>query len=369
MNGLDKNNDKKDLFKGISKNIIKLLHASKNVKVLPPIESTPIIVIKFTSKASPDLVELVKERLVEGNVVVATEDTDDNGDVLLGITTTQEELELEAEHLNLVRPSTLRGLTEAMNVFEGTVVMDQFEVSNRDSFRLSSQDLRDDLVVYDQSGVFTSADRVMILNNLIESLSVIKPKVETSLLSMKLNEKLRIPTKELSARFHQLYLLDTLRKQHLVDEVVPIHVNLKNVILSEALNPRTPLPVQAMRNYYGEEVAYYFAWMNFYTKALIFPGIFGLIVSTLRTFRGVSIDTDTLTPFHGLFTFIWAIMFIQFWSREEVRLSYQWGTMLTDKCSETLTVRHEFHGAMRISEVTKMTEVYYPAFKRRLHYW
>jgi hypothetical protein len=110
--------------------------------------------------------------------------------------------------------------------------------------------------------------------------------------------------------------------------------------------------------------------MTFYINALLFPGISGLIIYIIRLIRGGSIDTDPLTPFHGLFTFVWAILFIQFWSREEARTAYKWGTWNAVGFKQTKhAVRHEFKGEKRVSEVTKMDEKYYPQNKRLLKYW
>lgn len=360
---------KRSPLRAVSRQLSKLLLATKRVKVLPPIESSPIILIKFTSKAKTDLISLVHERLNEDRINVVTQEEDSDGNVMWGITTTQQELELEAEHLSLLKPSKLNGLRASMEIFEGTIIMDPFQVDNRESFRIE-RDPKDDVPVYDTSGIFTSADRVMLLNTLIESFSILRPGVESSNLARKLNETLKIPTSEMSARFHKMYLFDILRNLGFVDVVAPIHANyIKNNILAEIFNAATPVPIQAIRDYYGEEVAFYFAWMKFYIKSLLLPGVSGLIIFMNRYVQGGSIDTDPLTPFHGLFTFIWAILFVQFWKREEARLAYKWGTYSTDKRKESLSVRHEFQGIMRVSEVTKMMEKYYPSNKRRLKYW
>ena len=366
---------------GITRKISTLLLATKKMKYLPPIDLTPIILIRLTEKATPEYIDLIKERLKEAQVCVVTEEVDSDGNVMLGISTTQKELEVEAEHLTFHKPKTLRNLHGSMAIFEGTMIMDQFEVTDRDAFlrpnitnkdgkEVENDDDNDDLAVYDRSGIFTSADRVKIVHSLIESLTVLKPGVESSYLARKMNESLKFPQNEINARFHKLYLFDTLRSEGLIDVITPIHTtSLKQNICAMTLDPMTSVPQDALRDYYGAEVAFYFAWMQFYIRALLFPGISGLIIFLLRTVRGGSIDTDTLTPFHGLLTFVWAICFTQFWSREEARLAYKWGTRTNTQGKETFSVRHEFEGTMRISEVTKMKEKYYSPVKRRLNYF
>lgn len=358
-------------FIRLTSKISTLLRVTKRMKNLPPIESTSVILIRFTPKASKEeYVDLIKERLQEAHVEIVADEFDSDGNVILGISTTQKELEIEAEHLSLSKPKTLKNLTRSMSMFEGTTIMDQFEVADRDAFLNPNITGRDDFALYDRSGIFSSADRVKIVHSLMESLTVLKPGVQSSLLSLKLNESLNFPKSEVSARYYKLYLFDTLRREGLIDTIIPVHsTNLKQNICAQTLNFTTSVPLDAFKDYYGAEVAFYFAWMQFYVKALLFPGISGLIIFVLRTTRGGSIDTDTLTPFHGLLTFVWAICFTQFWSREEARLAYKWGTKTHTPGKETFTVRHEFQGIMRVSEVTKMKEKYYSPVKRRMNYF
>src|SRR4051794_14038926 len=51
--------------------------------------------------------------------------------------------------------------------------------------------------------------------------------------------------------------------------------------------------LDAIRDYYGERVAMYFAWLGFYTKMLIIPAIFGLLV---LAYGGVA----TVLNFHDI---------------------------------------------------------------------
>jgi hypothetical protein len=233
--------------KQLKKNISKYFGARKEVNVLTSIDKTPILLLRFTSKANPEFIRLVTERLIEANMALVTEEKDSDGNVMLGISITQKELELEAERLNLIKPFTLNGMNGTMSAFEGTEIMEQFQ-SNRKDFRFNGGEEKDNLSVYDESGVFTSADRVMIVNSLIESLSVLAPGVKSSLLARKLNEKLDYRNDEIDARYHQLYLLDTLRKEGYIDIVTPIHnKSLKNYLLAHVLDLKTSFPLEAVR--------------------------------------------------------------------------------------------------------------------------
>lgn len=40
---------------------------------------------------------------------------------------------------------------------------------------------------------------------------------------------------------------------------------------------RTKLPIEDIRNYFGSSIGLYFGFIEFYTKALVFPAVFGLL--------------------------------------------------------------------------------------------
>jgi anoctamin-7 len=37
--------------------------------------------------------------------------------------------------------------------------------------------------------------------------------------------------------------------------------------------------ISSVKNYFGEKVGYYFAWMTFYISCLLIPGILGIAIS------------------------------------------------------------------------------------------
>jgi hypothetical protein len=109
--------------------------------------------------------------------------------------------------------------------------------------------------------------------------------------------------------------------------------------------------------------------LNYYFVLYYFErGLFGLIIWAIRTSRGDSIDNCTITPFHGLVTFIWAVVFVQLWERKQNRLAYSWGTWSATGTNKRSSVRHEFQGETRKSAVTGKMVEYYPLYRRHLKY-
>mmetsp|Transcript_30118 Transcript_30118/g.61431 ORF Transcript_30118/g.61431 Transcript_30118/m.61431 type:complete len:747 (-) Transcript_30118:50-2290(-) len=350
--------------------------------VLPPVKTCPIILFQISTDAPPDLVSFLKERLAEDGMQVVSEERSDKGGVILGLTTTQEELEAEAEDVRLVKPIVLG------HGDDKEIVMDEFTVETRDSFLgYPSEEEADE---YDSLGLFTSSDRAMLMCNKLDSITILEPGQMNSNLYRKLLEMKVIERRNLARSFARhltnrsteehmdpgsTSLLLVLMQNGLVDIMSPVHVkHLRDKIMREtlALNAFSMgglSHMDTMRNYYGEEIAFYFAWLQQYTRWLIFPGLMGLFVSIYRRCKGQTVDNCSLIPFHGLAVFLWAVLFLQYWEREEKRLSYHWGTFSTTGYEKRFFDRRPaFYGELRVSPVTGSLEKYYPSHKRRMKY-
>jgi len=66
-------------------------------------------------------------------------------------------------------------------------------------------------------------------------------------------------------------------------------------------------PVDEIRAYFGEEIAFYFAWVGFYSKATLVPGIVGAVlwVSSNYIFQ-VDIDHNAYAPLYGIGVAVWS---------------------------------------------------------------
>lgn len=129
-------------------------------------------------------------------------------------------------------------------------------------------------------------------------------------------------------------------------------------------------PIPAIKEYLGEKVALYFAWLGFYTSMLLPAAIVGficflygvgssfsytpvqeickpknsslyymcplcdklctyyLLSSTACLYSKVTHWFDNqATLFFALFMSFWAVFFLEFWKRKQVTLAYEWHTM------------------------------------------
>jgi hypothetical protein len=171
---------------------------------LPPIHSAPVLFLRFTSKASPSIIDFEKDRLVEEGIIVFAEKDDSNNNIIFGLTVTQPQLDKEAERCELPKPCALVNVKGALEMFEGVTVVRPFMVANRDLFqkRLHTNDevRKQRAVAYCSEGIFTSADRIKILFSELESLPVLKPGSSTSNLARIMNEDIQVSIDEIARK-------------------------------------------------------------------------------------------------------------------------------------------------------------------------
>ncbi|CAF0718472.1 unnamed protein product [Brachionus calyciflorus] len=119
---------------------------------------------------------------------------------------------------------------------------------------------------------------------------------------------------------------------------------------------RQPLPT--IRLYFGESVAFYFAWIGTFIKTSLLPTIIGIIFFIVGIVNSVektdktyiynmnstglksasiyggyylnlfadSFDND-LTPYYALIICLWGAIFSEFWKRKNARLAYEWDVL------------------------------------------
>ena len=115
-----------------------------------------------------------------------------------------------------------------------------------------------------------------------------------------------------------------------------------------------PQPLLRIRDYFGEKVAIYFAWLDTYTRALVLPAIVGVI---FQAFGGQGLS---LLAFGG-FVSIWATTQTEVWKRRNAFLNLWWG-MSNFKTTES--ERPAFYGTVRRSPVTDRNETQHTSVRK-----
>jgi hypothetical protein len=136
-----------------------------------------------------------------------------------------------------------------------------------------------------------------------------------------------------------------------------------NFDIRELWGSRTQ-PLLEIRDYYGEKVGLYFAWLELYTKFLVLPMGFGVFIYMINFVEQKS-SNYSLVVF-GVVISLWSTIFQETWKRKNSVLNLWWGT--TDFRKEE---RHRpaFKGTLGLDEVTdeKITDfTQYDRFVRGL---
>ena len=122
-------------------------------------------------------------------------------------------------------------------------------------------------------------------------------------------------------------------------------------------------PLDSIEEYFGEKVAFYFAWLQHTASHLVFLTVIGLVVFVCQVTSG---NWDhPLRPFFSLVVMIWTFVVLTNWRKRANFLAHRWGTL---NYKEQETTRPQFRGDYARDEITGEWIVTYPSWKRWLKY-
>lgn len=108
-----------------------------------------------------------------------------------------------------------------------------------------------------------------------------------------------------------------------------------------------------IRDHFGEKIAYYFAFLQYYFLWLSAPAGLGVLVYLTHS--------NTLTVWFSLSMLIWAVLFLEMWRRKEHELAIQWSVRNYSKHEKRRT---EFKGEKIVQDhVTGEDTPYISAWK------
>ncbi|XP_051720242.1 anoctamin-10 [Ctenopharyngodon idella] len=117
-------------------------------------------------------------------------------------------------------------------------------------------------------------------------------------------------------------------------------------------------PLDDIRCYFGEGLALYFGFLEYFTFALVPMALIGI---PYYFFDWEDYDKYVL---FAVFNLVWSTVFLEVWKRCSATLAYGWGTLSRKKAFEE--PRPGFHGALGFNPVTGREEPVYPSSKRQL---
>ena len=84
-------------------------------------------------------------------------------------------------------------------------------------------------------------------------------------------------------------------------------------------------PLDSIAEYFGENIAFYFAYMAFYTRWLVFPSILGFVVFCFQL-HARHLDY-WMCPLFAVVVMIWACFMLAFWRQKSSALAHRWGVL------------------------------------------
>ena len=122
-------------------------------------------------------------------------------------------------------------------------------------------------------------------------------------------------------------------------------------------------PLDRIAAYFGEHVAFYFAWLEFYTRWLVLPAVGGVFLFVAQLYHG-ALDI-AYAPLFSLCMALWSIAFLEAWKRRNAELAQRWGVLAFE--AEEVT-RPQFAGAWKLNSLTGEVLRVYPTHKWALKY-
>ncbi|MES1910951.1 MAG: hypothetical protein MHM6MM_003468 [Cercozoa sp. M6MM] len=163
------------------------------------------------------------------------------------------------------------------------------------------------------------------------------------------------------------------------------------ICFSQEARARRDTVLTSLAEYYGTEIAFYFAFLVHHTAWLVPPALAGLTFFLVRTLSnngdsnsderddtagndkglGGGIwytsgdEQEWLLPLLlSLLLSLWCAVSLEMWKRREAELAYMWGTLNYEKVEERTRVG--FRGELRRDPVTHQWHKHYPRWKRAL---
>lgn len=88
-------------------------------------------------------------------------------------------------------------------------------------------------------------------------------------------------------------------------------------------------PVDRIAGYFGEHIAFYFSWLQFYSQALIVPAVAGVLLWAMQTHAAAMTTLPSV-----IFTLAlagWGTVVMTAWARRQSELAYSWGVFGTEE--------------------------------------
>ncbi|XP_059829207.1 anoctamin-10 isoform X2 [Hypanus sabinus] len=292
---------------------------------------TPLVVLEFAKETQNETIEWLMQRIKERKHLGGTH---------LNIRPLDDQA--EKTHIYLIGASWRRLLVgaEALGLVkeyqDGS--MRTFSYQNKENYKYFSHDNYDFL---------TMTERQYIIKRELENLRAI-------------NETM-VPGHPQAKLYPGKSIIRRLQTSGLLLKIYPLHDKEELKKLGSIWYKRVHValqPINEIKKYFGQNIALYFAFLEYFTIAL-----FPMAVIGVPYYFFAWEDYDKYIVF-ATFNLLWSTIVLEVWKRWCAKLSYQWGTLLMKRQFEE--PRPGFHGILGVNPATGRAEPTYPTYKRQL---
>ncbi|CAD8202207.1 unnamed protein product [Paramecium octaurelia] len=120
------------------------------------------------------------------------------------------------------------------------------------------------------------------------------------------------------------YLRDLFKE--LADEAESTDFDSESLEKESGFNPRVPwfVPIDSIRDYFGEKIALYFDFLSYYAKQLWYMAVISIITQGIMSSSSLELRQTAIIGF-SIIIIIWSTFFMEFWKREQVYFSVRFG--------------------------------------------
>merc|ERR1711871_1187016 len=152
---------------------------------------------------------------------------------------------------------------------------------------------------------------------------------------------------------------NSLLRDGAIQDYSPVHDEVKLRELESKWILLFQLPwnqkVSDVKNYFGERIGLYFAWLGHFTSWLVVAMTMG-IIAWANVQANASDPNAVIMPYFAGGMAVWATLYLESWKRHQLMLEMHWGTTNVEQNQST---RPDFHGLKTIDPVTGQSTLYY----------
>lgn len=138
-----------------------------------------------------------------------------------------------------------------------------------------------------------------------------------------------------------------------VDSIFPLHDHVFNKNWIKEWSTKYKLEdsdLDQIRYKFGEQVAFYFAFLQSYSTFLLFPAAFGF---------GAWVLLGQFSWFYAIVNSLWSVVFFEYWKVKEVDLAIQWGVRGVSKIQQP-RAQFQFESEAQDPVTGEVVKIYSP---------